>query len=79
MINFIGNIKALPVIKERKWATLLLICLYFIILGAFVTRYMVHEGMIREGAAENQVFSDKTFLMTVFLRRWEYKGNETPC
>jgi hypothetical protein len=46
----------------------------FILLGAFVTRYISYEGMmpIREGAAENQVFSDKTFL-TVFVDG-EYKG-----
>jgi hypothetical protein len=41
----------------------------FIISGAFVTRYISYEGMmpIREGAAENQFYSDKTFL-TVFCR-----------
>jgi hypothetical protein len=35
----------------------------FIISGAFVTRYISYEGMmpIREGAAENQFYSDKHF------------------
>jgi hypothetical protein len=34
----------------------------FIISGAFVTRYISYEGMpIREGAAENQFYSDKPF------------------
>jgi hypothetical protein len=48
----------------------------FIISGAFVTRYS-YEGMmpIREGAAENQFYSDKTFL-TVFVDG-DYKGDET--
>lgn len=75
MINFIGNIKRYQLLKKEKWATLLLhLSFVFILLGAFVTRYISYEGMmpIREGAAENQVFSDKTFL-TVFVDG-EYKG-----
>ena len=75
MINFIGNIKRYQLLKKEKWATLLLhLAFVFILLGAFVTRYISYEGMmpIREGAAENQVFSDKTFL-TVFVDG-EYKG-----
>jgi cytochrome c-type biogenesis protein CcsB len=75
MINFIGNIKRYQLLKKEKWATLLLhLSFVFILLGAFVTRYISYEGMmpIREGAAENQIFSDKTFL-TVFVDG-EYKG-----
>jgi cytochrome c-type biogenesis protein CcsB len=75
MINFIGNIKRYQLLKKEKWATLLLhLSFIFIIAGAFVTRYISYEGMmpIREGAAENQIFSDKTFL-TVFADG-EFKG-----
>ncbi|MFM2369976.1 MAG: hypothetical protein RL619_2293, partial [Bacteroidota bacterium] len=75
MINFIGNIKRYQLLKKEKWATLLLhLAFIFILLGAFVTRYISYEGVmpIREGAAENQVFSDKTFL-TVFVDG-EYNG-----
>ncbi|TRW96121.1 cytochrome c biogenesis protein CcsA [Flavobacterium gawalongense] len=75
VINFIGNIKRYQLLKKEKWATLLLhLSFIFILLGAFVTRYISYEGMmpIREGAAENQVFSDKTFL-TLFVDG-EYKG-----
>ena len=75
MINFIGNIKRYQLLKKEKWATLLLHSAFvFILLGAFVTRYISYEGVmpIREGAAENQVFSDKTFL-TVFVDG-DYKG-----
>ncbi|MBG6188497.1 cytochrome c biogenesis protein CcsA [Flavobacterium sp. CAN_S2] len=75
LINFIGNIKRYQLLKKEKWATLLLhLSFIFIIAGAFVTRYISYEGMmpIREGASENQVFSDKTFL-TVFVDG-EYKG-----
>ena len=75
LINFIGNIKRYQLLKKDKWATLLLhLAFIFIILGAFVTRYISYEGMmpIREGAAENQFYSDKTFL-TVFIDG-EYKG-----
>ena len=75
LINFIANIKRYQLLKKEKWATLLLhLSFIFIIAGAFVTRYISYEGMmpIREGAAENQIFSDKTFL-TVFVDG-EYKG-----
>ncbi|MDG2433842.1 MAG: cytochrome C biogenesis protein, partial [Flavobacterium sp.] len=75
VINFIGNIKRYQLLKKEKWATLLLhLSWIFIISGAFVTRYISYEGMmpIREGAAENQFYSDKTFL-TLFVDG-EYKG-----
>ncbi|GAA3756581.1 cytochrome c biogenesis protein CcsA [Flavobacterium ginsengiterrae] len=75
VINFFGNIKRYQLLKKEKWATLLLhLAFVFIILGAFITRYISYEGMmpIREGAAENQIYSDKTFL-TVFVDG-EYKG-----
>ncbi|TRX32242.1 cytochrome C biogenesis protein [Flavobacterium sp. ZT3R18] len=75
MINFIGNIKRYQLLKKEKWATLLLhLAFVFIIGGAFITRYISFEGMmpIREGAAENQFYSDKTFL-TLFVDG-EYKG-----
>lgn len=75
VINFIGNIKRYQLLKKEKWATLLMhLSWIFIISGAFVTRYISYEGMmpIREGAAENQFYSDKTFL-TVFVDG-EYKG-----
>ncbi len=75
MINFIGNIKRYQLLKKEKWATLILhLAFVFIIAGAFITRYISFEGMmpIREGAAENQFYSDKTFL-TLFVDG-EYKG-----
>ena len=69
MINFIGNIKRYNLLRKEKWASLILhLAFIFIITGAFITRYISYEGMmpIREGAAENQIYSDKTFL-TVFV------------
>ena len=75
MINFFGNIKRYQLWKKEKWATLMLhFSFIFIIAGAFITRYISYEGMmpIREGAASNQVYSDKTFL-TVFVDG-DYKG-----
>ena len=74
-INFIGNIKRYQLYKKEKWATLLLhLSWLFIIVGAFVTRYVSYEGMmpIREGATSSQVFSDKNYL-TVFVDG-EYHG-----
>ncbi|MGL5111364.1 MAG: cytochrome c biogenesis protein ResB, partial [Flavobacterium sp.] len=75
LINFIGNIKRYQLLKKEKWATLLLhLSFIFIIIGAFITRYISYEGMmpIREGATENRLFSDKTFL-TVYVDG-DYKG-----
>ncbi len=75
LMNFIGNIKRYQLLKREKWATLLLhLSFIFILLGAFVTRYISYEGMmpIREGAAANEIFSDKTYL-TLFVDG-EYKG-----
>jgi cytochrome c-type biogenesis protein CcsB len=75
LINFFGNIKRYQLLKKEKWATLLLhLAFIFIIIGAFITRYISYEGMmpIREGATESRIFSDKTFV-TVFVDG-EYKG-----
>lgn len=75
MINFIGNIKRYQLYKKEKWATLTLhLSFIFILVGAFITRYISHEGMmpIREGESSNEFFSDKTFL-SVFVDG-EYQG-----
>lgn len=69
VINFFGNIKRYQLHKKEKWATLLLhLSFIFIIIGAFVTRYISFEGKmpIREGATESRFYSDKTYL-TIFV------------
>lgn len=75
MINFAGNIKRYQLYKKEKWATLLLhLSFVFIILGAFITRYISYEGMmpIREGATSNQMFSDRSYL--TFFVDGQYQG-----
>lgn len=65
VINFIGNIVRYQLYKKEKWATLIIhLSFIFILVGAFVTRYISYEGImpIREGATENQFFSDRTYL-----------------
>lgn len=67
VINFSGNIVRYKLYKREKWSSLLLhLAFIFILVGAFVTRYISYEGMmpIREGATENTFLSDKTFLTT---------------
>ena len=67
VINFIGNISKYRLFRKEKWATLLIhFSFIFIILGAFVTRYISFEGMmhIREGATENTMLSSETYLNT---------------
>ncbi|KGO86798.1 cytochrome C biogenesis protein [Flavobacterium rivuli WB 3.3-2 = DSM 21788] len=76
VINFIGNIKRYQLNKKEKWATLLLhLSFIFIIIGAFVTRYISFEGMmpIRENATESRFYSDKPYL-TVMVDG-EYQGS----
>ena len=67
VINFIGNIFRFQLHKKEKWLTLLLhIAFIFILIGAFITRYISFEGMmaIREGATENTFLSQKTYITT---------------
>jgi len=76
VINFIGNIKRYQLHKKEKWATLLLhLSFIFIIIGAFVTRYISFEGMmpIRENATESRFYSDNPYL-TVMVDG-DYKGS----
>ena len=65
VVNFVGNIFRFRLYKKEKWATLVLhLSFIFILLGAFVTRYIGYEGMmaIREGATENKFLSTDTYL-----------------
>jgi len=67
MINFVGNIFRFKLLRKEKWATLTMhLAFIFILLGAFITRYISFEGMmaIREGATENVFLSQKTYLTT---------------
>ncbi|MFC4740489.1 cytochrome c biogenesis protein CcsA [Flavobacterium ponti] len=75
VINFFGNIKRYQLYKKEKWATLLLhLSFIFILIGAFVTRYISYEGImpIREGESSSVFYSDKTYL-TAFVDG-DYKG-----
>ena len=76
MINFFGNISRYQLYKKEKWATLILhLAFIFIIVGAFITRYISYEGImpIREGETTNKIISEKSYL-TVFVEG-EYKGS----
>ncbi len=67
VINFIGNMFRYRLFRWKKWATLLIhLSFIFIIVGAFVTRYISYEGMmaIREGDTESQFLSQKTYITT---------------
>jgi len=68
-VNFAGNIFKYRLLQKDKWAVLLLhLSFIFILLGAFVTRYIGFEGVmpIREGDATQFFLSEKTYL-TVFV------------
>jgi len=65
VINFAGNIYRYKLHKREKWSSLLIhLSFLFILVGAFVTRYISFEGImpIREGEVSNTFISDETFL-----------------
>ena len=69
MVNFIGNIKKYNLLSKEKLSVLILhLSFIFILLGAFVTRYIGDEGVmpIRENNVSNTYLSEKTYL-TVFV------------
>ncbi len=77
VINFAGNIFRYRLYKREKWATLVLhISFLFILVGAFITRYVSFEGMmaIREGATENQFLSQKTYISGNIYGDYEVNG-----
>ena len=79
MINFVGNIFRFRLLRKEKWATLTLhLAFIFILLGAFVTRYISFEGMmaIREGATENTFLSQKTYLTVYVDGDYEINGQQ---
>ncbi len=68
VINFVGNIFRFRLYKKAKWATLTLhLAFIFILLGAFITRYIGYEGVmhIREGETGNTFLSQKTYVKTI--------------
>ena len=76
VINFLGNIKRYQLLKKENWPTLLLhLSWIFIIIGAFITRYISYEGIIsiREDAKEKYFYSDNAHL-NVFIDG-NFKGN----
>ncbi|MFK7832609.1 MAG: cytochrome c biogenesis protein CcsA [Winogradskyella sp.] len=77
IINFVGNIFRFRLHKKEKWATLVLhLSFIFILLGAFVTRYIGYEGMmpIREGDTESEFFSQKTYISGRIIGDYEVNG-----
>jgi cytochrome c-type biogenesis protein CcsB len=67
VINFVGNIFRYRLLRKEKWATLTLhLAFIFILLGAFITRYIGYEGMmsIREGDTENKFLSSNVYITT---------------
>ncbi|MEN3322364.1 cytochrome c biogenesis protein CcsA [Mariniflexile soesokkakense] len=77
VINFVGNIFRFRLFRKEKWSTLVLhLAFIFILLGAFITRYVSFEGMmaIREGATENTFLSQKTYITTYIDGDYEIDG-----
>ena len=69
MVNFMGNIKKYNLLSREKLSVLILhLSFIFILLGAFVTRYIGDEGVmpIRENNISDSYLSEKTYL-TVFI------------
>jgi len=68
IINFFGNIFRYQLYKKEKWPVLMFHGAFiFIILGAAVTRYIGHEGimLINEGETTNRYLSEKIYVNLV--------------
>lgn len=77
VINFCGNIVRYRLYKKEKWSTLVIHLSFILILvGAFITRYIGYEGVlaIREGATENTILTEKTYLTTLIDGDFEING-----
>ncbi|AUS06390.1 cytochrome c biogenesis protein [Pseudotamlana carrageenivorans] len=77
IVNFLGNVFRFRLYKKEKWATFMLhLAFIFILLGAFITRYISYEGMmaIREGATENTFLSQKTYITAFIDGDYEIDG-----
>ena len=65
MVNFIGNIKKYDLLQRKKFSVLMYhLSFVLIILGAGITRYISHEGVmpIYEGETTNKLITDKAFV-----------------
>ncbi|WP_027136624.1 cytochrome c biogenesis protein CcsA [Gaetbulibacter saemankumensis] len=77
VVNFTGNIFRYRLHKRDKWPSLILhLAFIFILIGAFITRYISYEGMmaIREGETENTFLSQKTYITTYIDGDYEING-----
>lgn len=77
MVNFAGNIFRYKLLRKEKLATLMLhLAFVFILLGAFVTRYIGYEGVmpIREGASNDKILSEKVYLKAYIDGTYEVEG-----
>ncbi len=77
VINFIGNIFRYKLHRREMWSSLILhLAFIFILIGAFVTRYIGFEGVmhIREGKTENTILSDQTYLNVFIDGNYEIEG-----
>ncbi|MBN1338463.1 MAG: cytochrome c biogenesis protein ResB, partial [Bacteroidales bacterium] len=75
VINLAGSIFRYRMISMKKWSILLFHVSFIIIfIGAGVTRYIGHEGMmrIREGEKTNKMVSDATYISV-----WATSGEST--
>jgi len=75
-INFFGNIFRYKLYRREKWVVLVFhLAFLLIILGAGVTRYISHEGImpIKEGETTNRFLSEKNYLEIVINNGKEQK------
>lgn len=65
VINFIGNIFKYRLLRPKKWPVLLFhLAFLFILIGAWVTRYISYEGQmpILEGVTTNKFLTQKVYI-----------------
>ena len=81
VINFFGNIFRYRLYKKEKWAVLLFHTSFLLILiGAGITRYIGHEGLmiIQEGEVTNSYISETTYLNVVIDDNTQQRATNKP-
>ena len=68
VVNFLGNIFRYRLYRKQKWPVLLFHLAFLLILtGAFISRYIGHEGImpIKEGESTDLYLSEKIYLQVI--------------
>ena len=81
VVNFLGNIFRYRLYQKHKWPVLLFhIAFLLILIGAFITRHISHEGLmpIKEGESTDKYLSEKIYLQVIIDDNQQQKSIAQP-